>query len=107
MMNENQKKLCREIAEHYGSKPNGKTKQRMQAVQELSELILAISRRADQKQQREQYLADLTDEIADSLIMIEQLKAFYFISDYDVRQRIDFKLKRQLDRISNEQEETV
>ena len=77
----------------------------MQAVQELSELILVISRRADQKQQREQYIADMTDEIADSIIMIEQIRALYSIPDFDIRQRIDFKLNRQLERIANEQEE--
>ena len=99
-MNESQKLKCKKIAEHYG-----KQKQRMQAVQELSELILVISRRADQKQQREQYIADMTDEIADSIIMIEQIRALYSIPDFDIRQRIDFKLNRQLERIANEQEE--
>lgn len=101
-MNENQKSKCKLIAEHYG-----KEKQRMQAVQELSELILVISRRADQKQQREQYIADLTDEIADSIIMIEQIRALYNIPDFDIQQRIDYKLNRQLDRIANEQEENM
>ena len=96
-MNENQKQKCKVIAEHYG-----KAKQRMQAVQELSELILVISRRADQKQDREQYIADMTDEIADSIIMIEQIRALYSIPDFDIRARIDFKLNRQLDRISQE-----
>jgi hypothetical protein len=99
-MNENQKSKCKLIAEHYG-----KAKQRMQAVQELSELILVISRRADQKEDRQAYIESLIDEIADSKIMIEQIKSLYQISDFDIRQRIDFKLNRQLERIANEQEE--
>lgn len=99
-MNENQKSKCKLIAEHYG-----KSKQRMQAVQELSELILVISRRADQKEDRQAYIESLIDEIADSKIMIEQLKSLYQISDFDIRRRIDFKLDRQLDRISQEAEE--
>ena len=99
-MNESQKLKCKEIAEHYG-----KAKQRMQAVQELSELILVISRRADQKEDRQAYIESLTDEIADSIIMIEQIRALYSIPDFDIRQRIDFKLNRQLERIANEQEE--
>lgn len=99
-MNESQKLKCKEIAEHYG-----KEKQRMQAVQELSELILVISRRADQKEDRQAYIESLTDEIADSIIMIEQIRALYSIPDFDIRQRIDFKLNRQLERIANEQEE--
>lgn len=98
-MNESQKLKCKEIAEHYG-----KAKQRMQAVQELSELILVISRRADQKDDRQAYIESLIDEIADSKIMIEQLKSLYHISDFAIRQRIDFKLDRQLDRISQEAE---
>ena len=100
-MNENQKYKCKLIAEHYG-----KAKQRMQAVQELSELILVISRRADQKEDRQAYIKSLTDEIADSIIMIEQIRALYSIPDFDIRQRIDFKLDRQLERIANEQEES-
>jgi hypothetical protein len=99
-MNENQKSKCKLIAEHYG-----KAKQRMQAVQELSELILVISRRADQKEDIQAYIESLIDEIADSKIMIEQLKSLYQISDFDIRRRIDFKLDRQLDRISQEAEE--
>ena len=99
-MNEEQKTQCKDIAEHYG-----KAKQRMQAVQELSELILVISRRADQKEDRQAYIESLTDEIADSIIMIEQIRALYSIPDFDIRQRIDFKLNRQLERIANEQEE--
>lgn len=99
-MNENQKSKCKLIAEHYG-----KAKQRMQAVQELSELILVISRRADQKEDRQAYIESMTDEIADSIIMIEQIRALYSIPDFDIRQRIDFKLNRQLERIANEQEE--
>lgn len=100
-MNENQKSKCKLIAEHYG-----KAKQRMQAVQELSELILVISRRADQKEDRQAYIESMTDEIADSIIMIEQIRALYSIPDFDIRQRIDFKLDRQLERIANEQEES-
>ena len=99
-MNEDQKSKCKLIAEHYG-----KEKQRMQAVQELSELILVISRRADQKEDRQAYIESLIDEIADSKIMIEQLKSLYQISDFDIRQRIDFKLNRQIERISQEAEE--
>lgn len=99
-MNENQKSKCKLIADHYG-----KAKQRMQAVQELSELILVISRRADQKEDRQAYIESMTDEIADSIIMIEQIRALYSIPDFDIRQRIDFKLNRQLERIANEQEE--
>ena len=99
-MNENQKSKCKLIAEHYG-----KAKQRMQAVQELSELILVISRRADQKENREKYISDMVNEMADSLIMIEQMRTLHDITESAIQKQIDFKLNRQLERISMEQEE--
>lgn len=44
----------------------------------------------------------MIDEIADVLVMIEQLKVFYYISDEDISRRIDFKLKRLKERLENE-----
>ena len=100
MMNEEQKIQCKEIAEHYG-----KNKQRMQAVQELSELILVISRRADQKENRKKYISDMTNEMADSLIMIEQMRTLHDITESAIQKQIEFKMNRQFERIANEQEE--
>jgi hypothetical protein len=48
---------------------------------------------------------NVLDEMADSMIMIEQVRQLYNISEFDLRRRIDFKLNRQLDRISKEAEE--
>ena len=96
-MNENQKAKCTAIAEHYG-----KRKQKMQAMQEMAELILLLTQRQDQKKDRGKYISDLIDEMADNLIMIEQLRQLYMISEFEIRQRIDFKLNRQLERIGNE-----
>ena len=98
-MTEQQIMKAHKIAEHYG-----KQKQRMQAVQELSELILVISRRPDQKLNRAEYLNSLIDEMADSLVMIEQMRQLYEINPIDIDRRITEKLNRQLNRI--EQEET-
>jgi hypothetical protein len=99
-MNENQMSKCKTIAEHYG-----KRKQKLQAIQELTELILLLTRRADQKADHEEYVQNVLDEMADSMIMIEQVRQLYNISEFDLRRRIDFKLNRQLDRISKEAEE--
>ena len=98
-MTEQQITKAHQIAEHYG-----KAKQRMQAVQELSELILVISRRPDQKMNRAEYLDSLIDEMADSLVMIEQMRQLYEINPVDIDRRITMKLNRQLERIANEQE---
>ena len=98
-MTEQQIMKAHQIALHYG-----KSKQRMQAVQELSELILVISRRPDQKIDRRAYLNDMIDEMADSLVMIEQMRQLYEINPIDIDRRITEKLNRQLKRIENEQE---
>lgn len=96
-MTEQQVMKAHKIAEHYG-----KAKQRMQAVQELSELILVISRRPDQRIDRNEYLDSMIDEMADSLVMIEQMRQLYEINPIDIDRRITKKLNRQLERIEQE-----
>ena len=82
------------IAEHYG-----KNKQKIQAVQELTELILVLTRRPDQKPDRQAYLDSVIDEMADSLVMIEQIRQLYEINPIDIDRRITAKLNRQLRRM--------
>lgn len=94
-MDDEQKQACGEIAEHYGLK-----KQEIQAVQELSELICVLTRRPEQRTAT--YTAQIIDEIADSLIMIEQLRQLHFISEYELADRIDYKLARQQNRMKGE-----
>lgn len=55
------------ILHHYGQE-----KQEIQAVQELTELILLLTARQDQR--GNDYKKRLTEEMADSIIMIEQMK---------------------------------
>ena len=97
-MTEQQVMKAHVISEHYG-----KTKQKMQAVQELSELILVLARRKDQKKNRAQYIYDLIDEMADSLIMIEQIRQIYEINPIEIDARINAKLNRQIGRIKEEE----
>lgn len=91
----NYQKECREILAHYGNK-----KQEVQAVQELSELILLLVARPDQR--GDNYRAHLIEEIADSFIMIEQIKAMHGITDCEVECEIRHKIERQLHRIEVE-----
>lgn len=58
---------AKKILTHYGQQ-----KQEVQAVQELSELILLLAARDDQR--KVDYKKHITEEIADSLIMIEQIR---------------------------------
>jgi hypothetical protein len=96
-MNEDQREKCNAIAKHYG-----KRKQKLQAIQELTELIMELTKRDDQKQDRSEYISKLVDEIADCKIMIAQIESLYMISEFEIRRQIDFKLNRQLERIGNE-----
>lgn len=95
-MNEIQKKKCGEIAAHYGKK-----KQEIQAIQELSELTCLLARRQEQRESMD-FLSELKCEIADCLIMIEQLQQIYCIPDSEISYAVDYKLSRQLRRIESE-----
>ena len=95
-MNELQKKKCGEIAEYYGQK-----KQEIQAVQEFTELNLLLTKRPEQRKQMN-FREEVKGEIADCLIMIEQLQQIHGISDGELVNTVDFKLARQLHRIERE-----
>lgn len=93
-MTRGQKSKCRRIAEHYGRK-----NQERQAVSELCELMYVLTRR--QEQRAVDWKNDLLDEMADCLIMIEQLRALYNIEDEELTERVNFKLNRQIERIAD------
>ena len=87
---------AKKILTHYGQK-----KQEVQAVQELSELILLLVAREDQR--KGDYKKHITEEIADSLIMIEQIRIANDITDKDVNAVIVQKISRQFRRIHEEE----
>ena len=45
---------------------------------------------------------DITEEIADCLLLINQFKAFYQIKDKDIQKVYDYKLSRQEGRMKDE-----
>ena len=83
----------RAIIDHYG-----KNDQTRIAMEELGELIQAINKayRADGYGQAK---INLVEEIADVMIMLEQMKIIYQISDGDIQWFVDNKCKRQLERM--------
>lgn len=85
------------ILDHYGQQ-----KQELQAVQELSDLILLLAARPDQR--KADYKKNVTTEIADSLVMIEQIRLANGITDKEVNAVVAEKLSRQLGRIQKEAE---
>lgn len=91
----NYAKECREILAHYGNR-----KQEVQAVQELTELILLLTARTDQR--GDDYRARLIEEIADSEVMIEQIKQMHGITGCEIECEIRRKIERQLHRIEAE-----
>ena len=91
----NHAKECREILAHYGNR-----KQEVQAVQELTELILLLTARTDQR--GDNYRARLIEEIADSEVMIEQVKQMHGITSCEVECEIRRKIERQMRRIEAE-----
>lgn len=91
-----QKRKVREIAAHYGIKS-----QEQVAIEECAELIQAITKNNRGAQIGSEYvkkIADVAGEIADVLIMCEQLAYLYGIGEL-VKEQIDFKIARQLNRM--------
>lgn len=87
--------VCAQILDHYGQ-----DKQEIQAVQELSELILLLAARPDQR--TDNYFQNIVSEIADVEIMIEQIKQMHGIREDHVNDMKEYKLRRQLSRIEKE-----
>ena len=102
-MDTKQREKARAILKHYGEKS-----QRRQLIEECSELIQAICK-YDREMNAEKFNAEkvgnleneIAGEIADVLIMIEQLKISMFYGDGVnlIDCMINYKLDRQLERI--------
>lgn len=86
------------IIEHYG-----RQKQELQAVQELTELILLLAARPDQR--GDNYEQNILSELADVHIMCEQIQILNGISNDAIEDVKSYKLRRQLARIEKEDEE--
>ena len=93
-MTDEQKAKCKVILTHYGI-----AQQRRQLIEECAELIerlCKIERFGENSEQKR----ELFYEIADVEVMIEQIKEHY---EYCTNKIIEYKLARQLDRISKEE----
>lgn len=77
----------------------GAQTQQLIAVEECGELIQAITK-IQRYGNKEQYRDNLIEEIADVIIVINQLKYIYKIKDMDISQYIDNKIKRTKRRIA-------
>ncbi|MBQ8119150.1 MAG: hypothetical protein IJ172_00025 [Ruminococcus sp.] len=97
-MTDEQKAKCKMIVDHYGI-----VSQRRQLIEECAELIerlCKIERFGETPEQKR----ELFYEITDVEVMIEQIKQHY---EYNTNKIIEYKLARQLDRISKEAADSV
>lgn len=95
-MTEEQKRKVKGIAVYYGIKS-----QEQVAIEECAELIQAITKSNRRKDSAKEFVASISDiagEIADVLIMCEQLAYLYGIEEV-VKEQIEYKISRQLDRM--------
>jgi len=50
------------------------------------------------------YIVHISEEIADVMVMLKQIQYYFNIKDEDIEGMMDFKIKRQLNRIEKEKE---
>ena len=96
-MNENQMKKIKKIADYYGFEHQCEI-----FVEECAEAIQAVQKfkRAKQPQACQETMINLFEEVADVLIMAEQMRLFF--SEGILNATIDRKLERQIRRMENE-----
>ena len=81
-----------EILDHYGKKA-----QKLKALEELVELMEVVLNDINKDN-----AYGITGEIADVHIMLTQLELIYDVDPAELREMIDYKLDRQLERIARE-----
>ena len=89
---DNQKSVYVKLIEKY------KDKQLIVAIEELSELQKELCRALRGKPNKE----DIIEELADVLIMLDQLKIYFKIEDDEIRDIIDQKIERTKERLLKE-----
>lgn len=89
----------------------GKEKQSIKAIEELSELIQAVSKvlvlNKFNPEIASTQSANIAEEIADCYIMLEQLKVIYTRGRYDIDTIVNVKLARLNKRIEEHERATV
>ena len=91
------------IADHYGYEPQSR-----QLIEEMAELTVAINKlwRKHEYYSTSKELAEahynILEEIADTLIMILQIKHLLGVEDKELLAIVEQKVDRQIERIKNE-----
>lgn len=86
------------IIEHYGVE-----NQILKTCEELTELQAELLKGHNKHNSFAKFrVDDIQNEMADVLIMLEQLKIIFNIDDFSIDYGISYKINRQLKRIENE-----
>ena len=98
MTNDFKKEVFTKAIKYYGS-----LEQHSVAMEECGELIQAISKFLRSYQPKEMLTArnHIREEIADVLIMIEQLKLMHSITEKELEQEIEYKVTRLKERMKD------
>lgn len=107
-MTDEQKAKCHKIAEHYGEEH-----QMLKAIEEMAELtqvlIKAVNDPPNDRFQAETMKDEFLSELADVIILTEQLVKFVRDNDCasDLNGMIKLKLNRQLERMESENDDRI
>lgn len=91
----------KKVADHYGFDAQAE-----KAIEEMAELIVAIKNLKKFDGCEADHLVNFFEELADVKIMVDQLIYLHDKTapeDYDVESEVEFKIKRQLKRIAEEE----
>ena len=98
------KEAIKKIADTYGYDAQSR-----QLIEEMAELMVAVNKyhrkintpllSPSDYLELQHYIFNITEEMADTIIMIEQIKHLLTITDKNVDHIIEQKLNRQLERI--------
>lgn len=89
----NQRAIMAELISHYGKEP-----QKRMVLEEMAELQKEICKDMRGKPNQEA----ITEEVADVLIMLEQVQMMYRIDETKLHEITNSKLRRQLKRMEEE-----
>ena len=88
-----------EIIKYYGI--NNQLRKLQEETFELSEAILDIEHIL--KEPYSHYINHIAEEIGDVMVLLEEFKEYYEIKDEKIKNNIEYKINRQLNRMKGEQ----
>ena len=88
------------IINYYGVLPQLKYFQ--SEVFELNEAVVIREQEESPSSYTDKLEEHIAEEIADVMVMLEQFRLYYDIPTEEIRKAMEYKIKRQIERIENE-----